>query len=52
VLEGLFVDPMDKWMSNIRDEEWKNVRSIVSTTFTSGKLKEVGFLKFEILHDV
>lgn len=39
--EALFVDPMDKFISNLKDDEWKNVRAILSTTFTSGKLKEV-----------
>jgi cytochrome P450 len=37
----LSVPPADKFLSDIKGEEWKNVRSIVSTTFTSGKLKSV-----------
>ena len=41
VFEGLFIEPFDKWLLNIKDDEWKNVRSIVSTAFTSGKLKQV-----------
>lgn len=41
VFDGLFIEPLDKWLSNIKDDEWKNARSIVSTTFTSGKLKEM-----------
>lgn len=28
-------------MFNLKDDEWKNARSIVSAAFTSGKLKEM-----------
>jgi hypothetical protein len=34
-------EPFSKFLSNLKDDEWKNVRSIISTTFTSGKLKLV-----------
>ena len=37
------IDPFDKTLLVLKDEEWRNVRSIVSTTFTSGKLKSVIF---------
>lgn len=32
-------------MTILKDEEWKNVRAIVSTAFTSGKLKSVILIK-------
>lgn len=41
VLDAFQVEPMDKFLTAIKDDEWKNVRSLVSTTFTSGKLKSV-----------
>ena len=40
-LDGLLLDPFDKFMTVLKDDEWKNVRSIVTSTFTSGKLKEL-----------
>ncbi len=33
--------PFDKFLTNVKNEEWKNMRSIVTTTFSSGKLKSV-----------
>lgn len=35
-------EPFDKAISLLKDDEWKNARAILSTTFTSGKLKGVG----------
>lgn len=35
----LFTKPFDKMMFFLNDEEWKNVRTLCSPTFTSGKLK-------------
>ncbi|RNA30710.1 Cytochrome P450, partial [Brachionus plicatilis] len=35
------VEPTDKFMSVLKDEEWKNVRAILTTAFTSGKLKSM-----------
>jgi cytochrome P450 len=40
-MEAFTVEPMDKFLIFLKDDEWKNVRSIVSGTFTSGKLKTV-----------
>ena len=33
--------PFERMMTFLMDDDWKNVRSIVSVSFTSGKLKEV-----------
>ncbi len=33
--------PFERSLNNLINDDWKNVRSIVTTTFTSGKLKEV-----------
>lgn len=44
MLEGLLIEPADKFLTVLKDEEWKNVRSILTTTFTSGKLKEMSRL--------
>jgi hypothetical protein len=41
VFEPLAVEPADKFLTVLKDDEWKNVRSIVSSVFTSGKLKSV-----------
>lgn len=41
MIEGLMLEPVDTFLTNLKDNEWKNVRSIVTPTFTSGKLKEV-----------
>jgi hypothetical protein len=36
-------------MTILMDDDWKNVRSIVTASFTSGKLKEVNILKIIII---
>ena len=33
--------PFDKFLTHVKDDEWKRIRSIVSNTFSSGKLKLV-----------
>ena len=40
-IEALMFEPYNYFLSLIKDEEWKSVRAILSTTFTSGKLKSV-----------
>lgn len=35
------MEPFKSFMTLLQDDEWKSVRSIVTTTFTSGKLKSV-----------
>nr|ATW72294.1 cytochrome p450 CYP3044A7 [Brachionus calyciflorus] len=39
--ESLEVEPLDKLMTVLKDEEWKNVRAIITTAFTTGKLKSM-----------
>lgn len=41
VLDAVKIEPFDHFLSLIKDDEWKNVRAILSTTFTTGKLKAV-----------
>lgn len=38
------IAPFNKFVSLMKDDEWKSVRAILSTMFTSGKLKSVNFL--------
>lgn len=47
VFDALLIDPLDKFILVLKDEEWKNVRSLMSASFTSAKLKLV-IEKFEI----
>ena len=35
------VEPFDKFLTTLKDDEWKNARSILTTAFTAGKLKWV-----------
>nr|AHL88980.1 cytochrome p450 3044A2 [Brachionus koreanus] len=39
VIESLALKPADKFLTNLKDEEWKNARTIVTTAFSSGKIK-------------
>lgn len=39
--DPFMVEPFSKFLTIIKDEEWKNVRAIVTTNLTSGKLKSV-----------
>lgn len=43
VIDSFAIDPFDKFLTNLKDDEWKNVRSVLTATFTSGKLKSVLF---------
>ena len=39
---GMILDkPMDKMVSMLKDDEWRNVRSTISPTFSSGKLRRM-----------
>ena len=35
--------PFEHGLTQLKDEQWKNVRAIVSPTFTTAKLKGVNF---------
>nr|AHL88979.1 cytochrome p450 3044A1 [Brachionus koreanus] len=39
--DSFSVEPTDKFMTILKDGEWKNVRAIVTSAFTSGKLKSM-----------
>ncbi|RNA32702.1 cytochrome P450 3A9-like [Brachionus plicatilis] len=39
--DSLAVEPTDKFLTSLKDDKWKNVRTIVTTAFTSGKLKSM-----------
>nr|UOU03277.1 cytochrome P450 3044A1/2 [Brachionus rubens] len=39
--DSLLIEPIDKFITVLKDDEWKNVRAIITTTFTSGKLKSM-----------
>mgnify|MGYP001810828208 CR=1 FL=1 len=41
VFDGVKIEPFNNFLNFIKDDEWKNVRAIVTTSFTSAKLKEV-----------
>ncbi len=41
--DSFSIDPMDKFLNVLKNDEWKNVRSIVTTTFTTAKLKKVKY---------
>ena len=41
LIEAADFEPFNGFLSLIKDEEWKSVRAILSTMFTSGKLKSV-----------
>jgi hypothetical protein len=42
VLDALeIIDPFKNFLFILKDEAWKNARAIVTTTFTTGKLKNV-----------
>lgn len=43
-IEALMFEPYDHFLSLIKDEEWKSIRAVLSTSFTSGKLKSVNIL--------
>jgi hypothetical protein len=39
--------PFDKFLTNVKNDEWKNMRSVITTTFSSGKLKLVSVSKLK-----
>lgn len=39
--DGFFDEPLNKFLTVLKDDEWKNVRSLLTSTFTSGKLKSM-----------
>lgn len=40
-IDSITLEPLDKFLTVLKDDEWKNVRAILTTSFTSGKLKLV-----------
>lgn len=50
VIEAAKFEPFNNFLSLIKDDEWKSVRAILSTMFTSGKLKSVNIYYFEYFH--
>jgi hypothetical protein len=50
IIEGIFNEPFSSFITMLKDDEWKNVRSIISATFTSGKLKSVSSLKLMCIY--
>nr|QVK45579.1 cytochrome P450 [Brachionus paranguensis] len=46
-VEALMFEPYDHFLSLIKDEEWKRIRAVLSTSFTSGKLKSMSKLMME-----
>nr|UOU03276.1 cytochrome P450 3044B1 [Brachionus rubens] len=46
-IEAAMFEPFDHFLSIIKDDEWKSVRAILSTTFTSGKLKSMSKLMLD-----
>nr|QUF59370.1 cytochrome p450 CYP3044B3 [Brachionus angularis] len=47
IFEPIQFDPFDKILLFLKDEEWKNIRSILTTVFSSGKLKSMSKLMIE-----
>jgi hypothetical protein len=54
VFECFMIEPSDKFLTVLKDDEWKNARSILTATFTSGKLKSVirVFLRVKIYRKI
>nr|QUF59371.1 cytochrome p450 CYP3044B4 [Brachionus angularis] len=46
-IEAIQFDPLDRMLSFLKDDEWKNTRSILSAVFSSGKLKSMSKLMIE-----
>ena len=42
----VFQPPFDKFLTSLKDDEWRSLRRIVGTTFTLAKLKQVSFSFF------
>eukprot|EP00794_Sanderia_malayensis_P000606 gene606-1268_t len=42
-----FSEPLDSMLSIVPGQRWKNIRSVISPTFTSGKLKQMMFIMNE-----
>ncbi len=46
-IDSISYFPIDKFLTSLQDEEWKNARSIVMKVFTAGKIKLVcRFIKY------
>ncbi|CAF0837522.1 unnamed protein product [Brachionus calyciflorus] len=51
-IDAVMFEPFDHFLSIIKDEDWKTVRAILSTTFTSGKLKSMSKLMLECANNL
>lgn len=49
-VEAILIEPIDKMMVFLKDDEWRTVRTMLSPTFTTGKLKFVIFLEYESVY--
>ncbi|CAF1067416.1 unnamed protein product [Brachionus calyciflorus] len=52
VIEAINFEPFDHFLTLIKDDEWKNVRAILSTMFTSGKLKSMSELMINCTNEL
>nr|ATW72296.1 cytochrome p450 CYP3044B4 [Brachionus calyciflorus] len=50
--EAVMFEPYDNFLTIIKDEDWKTVRAILSTTFTTGKLKSMSKLMLECVNNL
>nr|ATW72297.1 cytochrome p450 CYP3044B5 [Brachionus calyciflorus] len=51
-IDAVMFEPFDHFLSIIKDEDWKTVRAILSTTFTTGKLKSMSKLMLECVNNL
>nr|QUF59375.1 cytochrome p450 CYP3044B8 [Brachionus angularis] len=47
LIEAIKIETFENMVSILKDEQWKNVRAILTTVFTSGKLKSMSKLMIE-----
>ncbi len=42
-----FPEPIDSMLTSVTGQRWKDIRSVLTPTFTSGKLKQMMFIMNE-----